>query len=141
MNTDNIKRISETVRIILGIFLLILLWYFVSALLFYFPVGEKVANGITREKILSLRIGMDKSDIINILGFPINTYKSSSGDYLIYATPGLLGAGFEINVKIDQNKLVGIYIEESDLGVYFCDKNKCPGILKPDKFNKLISGI
>ncbi len=138
-NTKKNKKLAPIIGVVGGIFLLIFLWYLVSALFFYFPIGEKVASGITKEKIMSLKIGMNRSDVIDILGAPISTENSSSGVFLIYATPGLLGAGIEINLKINGNRLSGIYIEESDLGIYLCDRNKCPGIIQPEKFDKLIS--
>jgi len=80
---------------------------------------------------------MAESEVKDILGNPIKIVKTHSGDYLIYATPGFLGAGFEINVRIVNKLLFGTYIEESDLGVYYCDKNKCMGILQAKRFDKL----
>lgn len=119
-----------------AIFFVVSLYYFIIVMLYYFPVGAKIAHGITKEKILSLEIGMDKNQVRNILGDPLNLDSTTGGNYLIYATPGLLGAGIEINLKIINNRLYGIYIEESDLGIYYCDQKKCLGIVKADRFDK-----
>lgn len=116
---------------------LMFLWYSVVIVLCYFPVGEKFAHGITREKLLSLKIGMDNVEIINTIGDPIYIDNASIGNYMVYATPGLLGAGFEINLKLIKNQLYGIYIEEGDLGVYSCDQKRCLGIIKAERFDKL----
>ena len=119
-----------------AIFFVVSLYYFITVMLCYFPVGAKIAHGITKEKILSLKIGMDKNQVMNILGDPLYLDNTTGGNYLVYATPGFLGAGVEINLKINNNLLYGIYIEESDLPIYYCDQEKCWGIIKADRFDK-----
>ena len=46
-------------------------------------IGSRVAENITKEKILSLKLGMNKEEIIKILGNPIKT-DYNNGNWLIY---------------------------------------------------------
>ena len=82
-------------------------------------IGSRVAENVTKEKILSLKLGMNKEEIIKILGNPIKT-DYNNGNWLIYATPGIHGLGFEINIGISNNKLSCIHIEKNDFWIYVC---------------------
>lgn len=87
-------------------------------------VGE-VAPGITKAKILSLKIGMDKDTVIDLLGDPIYT---TEGNDLIYATSGLglFDMGFEISLDFSSdNKLIYVQIKRDDRGVYSCSQDIC----------------
>lgn len=116
---------------------LVFLWYLMIIMLYRFPVGANIAENVSKEKLLSLKLGMNESEVKKILGPPLANKLITTGHYLIYGTPGLLGAGLEISLKINGDQLYGIYIEKADLGVYMCDKMKCLGMLNENVFNEL----
>lgn len=112
------------------------MWYGITIILYIYPVGSKIAAGVTQRNILALQIGFSESEVERILRVPLSRNGSQHSD-LIYATPGLLGAGWEITIEIVGNKLYGIYIEEADLTVYYCTQKKCLGVIRPNVFEKL----
>ena len=77
-------------------------------------IGSRVAENVTKEKILSLKLEMNKEEVIKILGNPIET-DYNNGNWLIYATPGIHGLGFEINIGISNNKLSYIHIKKNEI--------------------------
>lgn len=139
-----LSRIDEdnSFKLIIKIFIyLFTICSFCVILLFfslkYSPmIGSRVAENVTKEKILSLKLGMNKEEIIKILGNPIKT-DYNNGNWLIYATPGIHGLGFEINIGISNNKLSCIHIEKNDFWIYVCCQNECPGIVNKSAFEEL----
>lgn len=109
------------------------MWYAISSLIFIYPIGSRVANGISKHSLLSLRPGMKEKEIIRLIGQPLQKEKSD----WIYGKPGLLGAGWEITIVIIEDSLQGVYVDLSDLGVYRCDKSNCPLIIKHDWLERL----
>jgi len=162
------KRLSKIagikkliIGIFCGVFLLVCLWLILrlfSTAVTYFPSlgGDRIASGITKEKILSLKIGMNKDTVINVLGTPIETEPrgtiDASGNWhslgvdLTYATPGLLGTGlfgvfgvgFKIYIGLIDNKLSFVHIKRGDTDIYYCDKDRCPGVINSKDFEKLL---
>lgn len=154
----NLSKIVEIIKKIEGIikkliiifsvlFILVFLVGLVGVGLFiashHFPIlaGGKIAPGITKAKILSLKLGMDKEDVIMILGNPIKIIETDNSDNftLLYATSGFLDQGFEINLYILGNKLYRTWIKLGGAGVYFCDPEMCIGVNNPSDFEKLVS--
>lgn len=121
--------------------------FFIVTILYFPAIGSEISPGITKEKVLELKLGMDKEAVINIMGTPIEIVdKDNSGcDHdgngcsLIYARPGLYRTEFEFYLNIINNKLVGIHVERDDLFVYSCFKNDCPGIIRTEDFEELTS--
>ncbi len=107
------------------LFLFIFFWYAISILLLLYPLGAEISSNLTKEKILSLKIGMSPSEIKKIMGEPLGLQEEGDSDYWTYASTGFLGAGFEMFIVIKDNKLYRIHIEENDLGVYQCKANCC----------------
>lgn len=79
--------------------------------------------------------------VINILGEPtfIDKKEYCSTYYLVYATLGLYRRGFEFDVVINDDKLVGVSVEFNDFGVYKCYKNFCYGLYNSEKLEELYS--
>lgn len=129
--------LGKTLKILLllvSTILIVSLWYLITALLFIYPIGSKVADGISKHSLMTLRLGMDEKEVVSLIGQPF--YKEGS-DW-IYGTPGFLGAGWEITIVIIDNSLKGVFVDLSDLGVYRCDTNNCPMITKDDWLEKLV---
>ena len=89
-------------------------------------------------KILSLKLGMNKDTVINILGNPIGPEDSFE-----YAIPGESSIGFRIyvnmDVNMDNNKLSAVVIERNKKAIYLCEKNHCPNVIDPKDLEKLFS--
>lgn len=119
--------------------------------LWYFEAGALLARGVTQKGVLALRPGLAANEVIKLMGVPLQACRSINKPNLramewtgswvwTYGTPSPLlglGAGLEMVVFVDDNELVSAYIENYDLGVYGCDKYKCPEIYQPEIFNKL----
>lgn len=156
-----IKIISLIKRLLISVFILynlFLLFIFIS-MNYYAKIGSRIAPNLTKEKILSLKLGMDKDEVITILGNPIQTddgrlnllsYLSGyfikseyiRDGYIIYADPGLfeeIGGTFEFTLGISNNKLSSINIERGDYGIYVCYKDHCPGIINLEALEELCS--
>lgn len=138
------KKIAKiTLGIIVSIFVLftLLISLFVIAIVIDPTAGSKVAHNLTKEKILSLKLGMDINEVINTLGKPISeNYTRAKVYYISYARTTFTGSGFEFNIFFDDNdKLKIIHIEHDDNIVYTCDEKECPGYINPDVIDKLIS--
>ena len=154
-----IKVHNISVGIFPKVFLFFFLLYFsgpvVQTTFYSFPTlgGGKIARGITKEKILSLKPGMDKDMAISILGEPIRTdrpfvrypngerrYPFGDDHSLIYATPGFLGAGFEMFLYINDNKLSVIKIVRNRELIYLYSQNfKHPNSISREDLEKLFS--
>ena len=110
-------------------------------------MDRNIAKGVTKTKILSLKIGMTKEKVIEILGQPIKiinhgkNYKQNNIDLYRYATANFSNSGLEINIEISNEKLDGIGIELDDAPFYWCYKgyaNSCPKIISPFLWKYLI---
>jgi hypothetical protein len=115
---------------------LFFLWYLITFLFYCFPVGSKIADGVNKENLLALELGISESEVEKMLGPPLFKRAYPDND-LIYATPGFLGAGWEITVEIVDSKLFGVYVEKADLTVYYCNKNNCIGVVRHEEFDEL----
>ena len=134
--SEQIKVLRFFPKIFIPIFIIcISLCTFIFATILYFPlIGSKTASGLTKEKILSLKLDMERDEVINILGNPVKTKNEDIHGYtLFYATSGLYGLGYEFYLDFIDNKLVGIFIELDDIWIYSCYKQECKGINKPYK--------
>ena len=138
-----IKFIKIFQNIFIIIFILcISLYIFIFAIIIYFPdMGSSVAKNITKEKILSLKIGMDIQDIEKIFGQPIfDENDDYSGHKLFYAISGIAEGGFEFYLHFDySNKLDCIHISKDGDGVYQCYHQFCYGIINNNAFEEFIS--
>ena len=137
-----------------------LIIFTIISYIYYPKIGIWIAPGLTKEKILSLKLGMDKDEVINILGEPIQTFYDGrnlrnllsylSGyfiksehirnGHLVYADPGLfeeIAGTFEFALGISNNKLSSIVIERGDYGIYVCYKNGCPGMINLEALEEL----
>ena len=132
--SEQIRVIRFFPKIFIPIFTLcISICAFIFTTILYFPlIGSKTASGLTKEKILSLKLDMKKNEVINILGEPVKTANEDSDGYtLFYATSGLYGLGYEFYLNFIDNKLAGIFIELDDIWIYYCYRQNCQGINKP----------
>lgn len=132
--SEQIRVIRFFPKIFIPIFVLcISICAFIFTTILYFPlIGSKTASGLTKEKILSLKLDMKKDEVINILGAPVKTANEDSDGYtLFYATSGLYGLGYEFYLNFIDNKLAGIFIELDDIWIYYCYRQNCQGINKP----------
>ena len=148
-----IRKLFVSIFILYGLFLA-----FIYITFNYYPIiGSRVAPYITKEKILLLKVGMDKDEAISILGEPILTEIAHFGllsnllgyfikaedirdGYIVYADPGLyeeIGETSEFTLEIRNNRLVAIIIERGDYGVFVCYKDRCPGIINLEALEEL----
>jgi len=109
----------------------------------YYPI---IAQGLTRNKIKSIVPGMKCKDAINMLGTPIsfrqdNTIDNSGnrGSYSTYsyASSGLLTEPFEVYMWCENEISAAMVVEHNDYGVYYCTTGRCPGIMRPELYEKL----
>lgn len=131
--------------------------YLIGIFIYIFPVGDRLAEGVNKEGLLSLRPGMTGERVVELIGEPLYKVKGnkyfepvvdkSSGAIVsrptqnwlwVYGDPGLGGAGYEAEVKMSKDhRLLRAYVELSDLGVYRCDVKECPIIWKPNTIFRL----
>ena len=125
--------------IIISIILLVMVLYIVWSLIFLFPIGNKLAEGVNQKNILALKIGMNEHNIIKILGSPlvkeVELINNNKYITLIYGISGLLGAGTEVEVILKDGKTNLIILEFLDASFYYCSEDICPGIGEPFWFN------
>ena len=103
-------------------------------ILCYFEVGSEMAKELSREGLIELRPGMTEEEILQLIGPPLNREppqygeNPKRGNYArwIYGKPGLCQGGFEIAVGVENGRLVAVGVELYDIGVYRCDKERCP---------------
>ena len=133
-----IRFITKAIAIILIIYSI----FINSALVllnYYIKKDTNVVHGITKEKILSIQIGMNKKDLIDILGKPIKIKNyGDKKNAFVYAEPRNIGLGFEFYINTVNDKVVLIMIECSDLWVYMCTRNDCR-IINNDALDDLVS--
>jgi len=138
-----LKIILWVVKILLSIGVLIFLYYqYVSI----FPLNNSMVDNVNKKNILALKINMSEEEIRKILGEPLNirtdTLKESEVlfstktpnilhhfTYFIYAKSGEFNSGADISLEIKNKKLVSINIEDNEIGIYYCSKERCPKIL------------
>ena len=111
-------------KYITNIIVLLLVTVSLVLILIYFPIQGKIANDITKDKILSLKIDMSEKEVVDILGKPlsVDTSYTDSGHILNYATGDWFGMGTKIYIKILNNSLSYVYIKYLDLGMYLHNK-------------------
>jgi hypothetical protein len=124
----------------------------IASLLFAFGCGfgSRVAEGLTLERLLSLRCGMTEGEVSALLGVPLIVEQASrvpqdgsaarSSSYRwIYATPGFLGGGLEVSVGFTaEGRVSGAGAEEHDLGLWLCRPERCPWVLNEDRLRALL---
>jgi len=108
-------------------------------------LDREFAKGVTKEKILSLEMGMTKKEVIKILGKPLESssyvYEDKNIDIFLYAKSRFMISGVEVNLKISDNILSGIGLELDDIYFYKCYEgysNSCPKIISPFLWKYLI---
>ena len=121
------------------------LFGFVITIGLYPPLGSNFAKGMTKEKILSLKLGMSKNEVIAIMGKPVGnlTFKSLENKNdtvckLVYSTPGIFDSWFEFSISLTNDKLDYIHIERYDYGVYICHERGCT-VYNPEALDELAS--
>lgn len=129
------RKTSSIFLALSALILIASLWYLITALILIYPIGSKVADGVTKHSLMSLKPGMNEKEIVRLIGQPF--YKDGSN--WIFGTSGLLGAGWEITIVIIGDSLKGVFVDVdlSDLGVYRCDTSNCPTIIKPEWLESL----
>lgn len=105
-----------------------------------------VAPNITKEKILSLKVGDDKKTIIKSFGYPgdvefpnRNISEKLDAKYdemFIYASKGLFG-GFKFHIVFRGDKLIRAHIKLDGEDVYECQGSKCPGVFDQQRLDEL----
>jgi len=109
----------------------------------YYPI---IAQGLTRNKIQSIVPDMKCEKAKLILGVPIganifhtidNKGKIDEHTVYIYAAQGLFTEPFEVYLRCENNFSIAMSVEHYDYGVYYCDKDRCPRIMRPDLYEKL----
>jgi hypothetical protein len=113
----------------------------------YFEVGSEMAKGINREGLVELRPGMTEEEILQLIGPPLDreprSYGENSqrGNYTrwIYGKPGFCQGGLEIAVGVENGKLVAVGVELYDIGVYRCNKERCPVVWNEEALELLPS--
>ena len=132
---------EKSVKLIAHLFASCFIFFsFIFITIRYYPLlGSDFAEGLTKEKILSLKPGMSKNDIVAIIGNPIKIIKNNNKYKFVYATPGIYREGFEFQLGLINNKLDYLYIQRNDFGVYHCNKKGCSNIFMPEALEELIS--
>ena len=122
--------------------------------------GCYVAPNLTKEKIISLKIGDNRDAVIKSLGYPveiISPYEEAkkiqdrdpggkwaeySDEYkklikFVYTYKGIFNAGFEFNVYFIDDKMTSVVIKRN-FGdyVYRCGKDNCPEIFDQHSFDE-----
>ena len=79
-----------------------------------------MAKGVNQRKIASLRLGMTKNEVIQVLGIPL----SQRDRVLVYGKSGFL-TGADMKIIFKNNQLDLVYIGFWDASFYYCDKDFC----------------
>jgi len=99
------------------------------ATLWAFDAGAAVGPSVRRDRLVALRPGMSETEVVALVGWPLCRRPVVLGreDRMawLYTRPGLFGSGLEVTLVIEQERLDGIYVEDSDLLVYRCDRQGC----------------
>ena len=131
-----IKFIKKIIIWMVFIFVLLLTIFMFFV---FFPVGDKLAQGVNQKNILSLKIGMSEHEVISILGEPISIpvryTKGIKTVQLKYGESGILGFGADIDIILEDNKMNKVIIAFWDASFYYCSDDTCPGIGEPFWFN------
>lgn len=104
----------------------------------YFTIGGEITNSINHDNILSIKTGMTEKEVYKILGKPIYFSNEEKDKYLIYGIPGVLDAGAEITLVINDNKLNHLSIESYDILIYKCVVGKPCVMYNKNDFNRII---
>ena len=132
-NNKNISLIAKYLFSMLVVFSLPIV-LFVSYNVGVLPLG-RLADKINQKNISSIKIGMNRCDVIDILGAPLDSEKSYiiSADSKIdpksivitymYSKPGILW-DIEIYVNFDRSgKVISVNMQEGDMDFYIYDKD------------------
>ena len=83
LSTDNLPYFSsKIIRVILLFFIIVFAAVIIGCNMLYFPNIQQ-GNSINSQEISKLKIGMDKAEVEDMLGFPI-LQQNSGDDELIY---------------------------------------------------------
>jgi hypothetical protein len=102
--------------------------------------GSKVAPGVTKEKLLSVRLGLEEQDLASRLGQPLRKDRVGDGDGTedagvvdwIYAEANSFGLGYKIHIRLRGRHVASVEVKRDDLGVYICTLASCPDFLGGD---------
>ena len=113
------------------------------------PLG-RISDKITQKNISSIKLGMNKCDVIDILGAPLNSDKSyivsANGQVepesivitYMYSRPGILW-DIEIYVNFDRyDKVIRVNMQEGDNDFYIYDKNHPHRFVNKKIYNRVI---
>ena len=100
---------------------------------FSISIGQTLAPGLSKEKFLAVKPGMNIENVISNIGYPIYEHRNIlHGTYdgkvneqytvYVYAEPGFIG-GLEVNVIIKNGVVSGTAVEYWDIGVYRCEES------------------
>jgi hypothetical protein len=103
-------------------------------------VGSTMASGVTKEKLLSVRPGLEEQELTSGLGEPLR--KDRVGDVdgredpgvieWIYAEANSYGLGYKIRIRLRDRVVASVEVKRHDLGVYVCNVVSCPDFLGGD---------
>ena len=130
------------IRNILKIFIiLIIILVIVFTIFYFFPIGNKLANGVNQRNIAFLKIGMKKEEVIEILGMPLSQHETlSSHKVFVYGKSGFL-TGTDMHILFKNKHMYLIYIGFWGASFYYCAENNCPKIGEPFHYNWFVPKI
>jgi hypothetical protein len=118
--------------------------------LWYIQFGAQVAPSITANKLLTIRPGQTTQQLLNCCGAPLHQYSPAleRGDFRpssrmvwVYATASPFESGFEIEVAVEDDKVVRVSVEHYDLLVYSCTESRCPEIIDVRAMRRLENAL
>jgi hypothetical protein len=103
-------------------------------------VGSKVAPGVTKEELLTVRPGFEEQELTTRLGEPLR--KDRVGDVdgredpevveWIYAEGNSDGLGYKIRIRMKERRVASVEVKRDDLAVYVCTSATCPDCVGGD---------
>lgn len=107
--------------------------------IFVLLIIDKFSFNHEEFRILSkLKPGMDSKNIFSIIGEPIyfkrnnkvKTKPDMSNVWIwIYSKPKFFFGGYEVYLIVDNFVLMSVHAEYFDTTIYYCDEDKCPGLI------------
>lgn len=111
----------------------------IGVTLCYFEVGSRLAAGVTREGLLSLRPEMTEEDVTERVGKPLHKKNAPNREHQeiwVYGEPGPCMEGLEVYVFMKDGQLQAVNVEHFDLGAYSCTDRGCPVIRNSEDFER-----
>ena len=141
-NHERIRFLKFISKIFISIFILSItsLAFLITTATYYPMIGGRVAPGITKEKIMSLKYGIGKDEVVKMFGKPLaDKHDDYFGNRIYYALSGVYRDGVDFYLYYAGNTIYHIIIEKNDEYIYKCSKNECPVIFNQKKFDDFIS--